>query len=70
LPVWKEDETSSEIFLEEYRLRLFQNRALRKILRFKREEVTVDWRKLHNEELLDLCPSPSSILVIKLKSMR
>jgi hypothetical protein len=56
--------------LEEQRLRLFQNRALREIFRFKREEVTVDWRKLHNEELLDLCPSPSSILLIKSKSMR
>ena len=70
LPVWKGDGICSLIFREEHRLRLFQNRALRKIIRFKREELTGDWRKLHNEELLDLYPSPTNILVIKSKSMR
>jgi hypothetical protein len=51
-------------------LRVFEDRALRKMFGFKREELTGDWRKLHNEELLDLYPPPSSILVIKSKRMR
>jgi hypothetical protein len=36
---------------EEHRLRMFENRVLREILGPKRDEVTEDWRKLHNEEL-------------------
>jgi hypothetical protein len=39
---------------EEHRLRVFENRVLRGILRLKRDEVTGEWRKLHNEELHDL----------------
>jgi hypothetical protein len=35
-------------------LRVFENRVLRRIFRFRREEVTEKWRKLHNEELNDL----------------
>jgi len=40
---------------EELRLRVFENRVLRRIFRPKRVEVTGEWRKLHNEELNDLC---------------
>jgi hypothetical protein len=36
---------------EERRLRVFENRVLRGILRIKREEVTGEWRKIHNEKL-------------------
>jgi hypothetical protein len=39
---------------EERRLGLFENRVLRRIFRPKRDEVTGEWRKLHNEELKDL----------------
>jgi hypothetical protein len=44
---------------EEHRLRVFGNRVLRRIFGPKREEVTGEWRKLHNEELRDLYSSPS-----------
>jgi hypothetical protein len=39
---------------EEHRLRVFENRVLRRIFGSKREEVTGGWRKLHNEELHSL----------------
>jgi hypothetical protein len=41
-------------FLEERRLRVFENRVLRRIFGPKKDEVTGEWRKLHNEELHDL----------------
>jgi hypothetical protein len=44
---------------------VFENRALRRIFRPKRDEVTGDWRKLHNEELLSLYSSPNIIRMIK-----
>jgi hypothetical protein len=43
---------------EERRLRLFENRALRRVFGSKRDGVTGEWRKLHNEELNDLYSSP------------
>jgi hypothetical protein len=43
---------------------VFENRVLRRIFGPKRDEVTGEWRKLHNEELLDLYPSPSIIRII------
>jgi hypothetical protein len=49
---------------------VFENRALRRIFRLKRDEVTGGWRKLHNEELHDLYSSPSIIRIIKLRRMR
>jgi hypothetical protein len=52
---------------EEHRLRVFENRLLRRIFSPKRDEVTEDWRKLHNEELNNLYSSPSIIRMIKVK---
>jgi len=50
---------------KERRLRVFENRVLRKIFEPKMDEVTGDWRKLHNEELNDLYCSPNIVRVIK-----
>jgi hypothetical protein len=49
---------------------LFENRVLRRIFGPKRDEVTEEWRKLHNEELNDLYSTPNIIRVIKSKRMR
>jgi hypothetical protein len=58
-------ETWSLTLGEEHRLKVFENRVLRRIFRPKRDEVTGEWRKLHNEELCDLYSSPSIIKIIK-----
>jgi hypothetical protein len=50
---------------EEHRLRVFENRLLRRTFGPKRDEVTVGWRKLHNEELHNLYSSPSTGRSIK-----
>jgi hypothetical protein len=50
---------------EEHRLRVFENRVLRRIFRPKRDEVTGEWRKLHNENLHDLYYSPNITRIIK-----
>jgi len=55
---------------EERRLRVFENRVLRRIFGPKRDEVMREWRKLHNEELNDLYCSPNVVRVIKLRIMR
>jgi hypothetical protein len=49
---------------------VFENRVLRRIFGPKRDEVTGEWRKLHNEELFDLYTSPSIIRIIKSRRMR
>jgi hypothetical protein len=49
---------------------VFENRVLRRIFGPKRDEVTGDWRKLHNEELRDLYSSLSMIKIIKSRRMR
>jgi hypothetical protein len=50
---------------EEHRLRVFENRVLRRILGPKRDKVRGEWRKLHNEELNFLFSSPNAFRVIK-----
>jgi hypothetical protein len=55
---------------EERRLRVFENRVLRRIFVPKRGEVTGEWRKLHNEEFHDLYFSPNIVRVIKSRRMR
>jgi len=52
---------------EERRLRMFENRVLRRIFGPKRNEVKGEWRKLHNEELNDLY---SSLDIVRLKKSR
>ena len=55
---------------EERRLRVFKNRVLRKVFGPKRDEVTGEWRKLHNEEHNDLYCSPNIVRVTKLRRIR
>jgi hypothetical protein len=58
-------ETWSLILRDEHRLRVFENRVLRKIFGPGRDEVTGEWKKLHNGELYDLYCSPHIVRVIK-----
>jgi len=58
-------ETWSCILREERRLSVFENRVLRRIFESKRDEVTGEWRKLHNKELKDLYFSPNNFRLIK-----
>jgi len=55
---------------EERRLRVFENRVLRRVFGPKRDEVTGKWRKLHNEELSDLYSLPNMVRVVKSRRMR
>ena len=55
---------------EERRLRVFGNRVLRRIFGPTKDEVTEEWRKLHNEKLNDLFSSPSIVRVIKSRRKR
>jgi hypothetical protein len=63
-------ETWSVTVREEYKLRVFENRVLRRIFGPKRDGVTGGWRKLHNEEIHNLYCSPSIIRIIKSRRMR
>jgi hypothetical protein len=55
---------------DENRLRGFVNRVLRRIFGPKGDEVTAEWRKLHNEELKDLYCSPNIVRVINCRRLR
>jgi hypothetical protein len=55
---------------EECRLRMFENRVLRRVFGPKRDELAGEWRKLHNEELNDLYSLPNIARVVKSRRMR
>ena len=61
---------SEESYRQERRLRVFENRVLRRVFGPKRVEVTGEWRKLHNEELSDLYSIPDIVRVVKSRRMR
>jgi hypothetical protein len=63
-------ETWSLALREEHRLRVYENRMLRRIFGPKRDEETGGWRKLHNEELHDLYSSRHVIKIVKWRRMR
>ena len=63
-------ETWSLTLRKEPRLRIFENKMLRRIFGAKRDEVTGEWRKLHNEELNDLYCLPNNFRLIKSRRMR
>ena len=63
-------ETWSLTLREERKLRVFKNMVLRRIFAPRRDEVTGEWRRLHNEELNDLYSSPNIVRMRKSRRMR
>ena len=70
LPVLYGCETWSLTLREERRLSVFEKRVLRRVFGPKKDEVTGDWRKLHNEELSDLYSLQNILRVVKSRRMR
>ena len=60
----------SHVLRKEHRLRLFENRLLRKIFGPNRDEIIGEWKRLHNKGLYDLYSSPNLIPVIKSRRFR
>ena len=63
-------ETRSLTLREERKLRVFENKVLRRVFGPKMDEVTGEWRKLHNVELSDLYSLPNIVRVVKSRRMR
>ena len=63
-------ETWSLTLREGRKLRVFENRVLRRIFGPRKDEITGEWRRLHNEELNDLYSLPNTVRVIKSRRMR
>ena len=71
LPVVLYDcETWSLTLREEHRLRVFENKVIRKIFGAKKDKITGEWRKLHNTELHSLYSSPNIIRSLKSRRLR
>jgi len=70
LPILYGCETWLLTLREECGLRVFENRVLRRVFGPKRDEVTGEWRKLHNEELSDPYSLPNIVRVVKSRRMR
>jgi hypothetical protein len=62
-------ETWSLKLREEFRLRVFENRVLRRVFGPKRDEVTGEWRKLHNKELMDVYSVPNTVRGVESRGM-
>jgi hypothetical protein len=63
-------ETWSLTLRDEHRLRVFENRVLRRIFGPKRDDVAEEWRKLHSEELHNVYSYPDIIMQVKSRRMR
>jgi hypothetical protein len=63
-------ETWSQTLREEHKLRVFENRVLRRIFGPKRDDIIVGWRKLHNNELHNMYSLQNIIRMIKSRKMR